>query len=115
MEDGKGEGGGERGGCPGFAFEMVTLIRWNILRRSVGVRHVVSGTFRSCNTRSSSPPLGCITVNDGETCVCDTELCNDEVVPPPPTIDCYRCGDCHQPTNETCTGQVCLTVTTTSS
>ena len=70
---------------------------------------LVSGTNRWCSLRTSYPENGCTTHYFGTKCVCDTDLCNDEVtVTPSPPVECYECYGCDQPTDETCTGEVCI-------
>ena len=78
----------------------------------------VSGTFRSCGSRDGHSENGCraIDSDDAVLCECDTDLCNGEdaenITPP---VECYQCVGCDRPTSETCTGQVCLTVSAESS
>jgi len=69
---------------------------------------VVSDTRRACASRIGYPENGCKTFY-GTQCVCDTDLCNDEVTATQsPPIECYECTNCDQPTESKCTGEVCI-------
>ena len=71
---------------------------------------LVSGTSRWCFPRHENvPEIGCTADFYGTICVCDTDFCNDEViVTQSPPIECYECYGCDQPTDQKCTGEVCI-------
>jgi len=70
---------------------------------------LVSGTSRWCFRRSENVEIGCTTDVLGTKCVCDTDFCNDEVIATQsPPVECYECYGCDQPTDQKCTGEVCI-------
>jgi len=79
------------------------------------------GSARLCSSRSLYPENGCTSSDDIVLCVCDTELCNGEAWPvttpqtqttqSAQTVQCYHCVNCEEQTAVTCTGEVCVEMT----